>query len=1398
MLIATGTTSYPHRPDLGGRPELADEVERVKAMLTAADGGFGYETAPGFKTGMRAGELKQRIRATVARGDFGADDFLIFYYTGHGEIDESGEFVLPLSDTTDDLVGTGLSVSELARWFLVETRVQKLLVILDTCYAGAAGKDFAKHSIDALGRLRGVAQRPHFAIISATRPLQQALPGTFTQAFERAVLHRASGGHEPRFLPLDAVVDLINVDPGKAPSQHAQLLSSGEAVAGFLPNPRFNTWLRGLDLRMQLDHEQRKKREREFVDHVMPRAQGLDTPQDGVWLFTGRVAALRELSDWLHDVVGDGESRVVTGDPGSGKSALLARLTVLARPEHRQKIPNLDQLPADTIPPRGSIDVFIHARGLTADQVLAGLCAEAGVEATTPGELLAALGERSRPFVAVIDALDEATDPDQLAARVLATLLRGAPHSQLRLILGTRRHLVDRLGGHPKVLNLDSEVYADPASVTAYVRRCLLDLVPGSPYVDQAPDLVDAVSQAVGDAAGKSFLVALITGRSLALQQRIPNPYDARWRARLPRMASEAMRLDLELRLGTQAPQARDLMMPLAYALGSGLPWEDIWAPLASAIAERVYTLSDLEWLIRQAGFYIVEALVANRSVYRLYHEALAEYLRSWGDETEIQRKIVEFWIGRTPSRNGRPDWALASSYARRHLATHATAAGVFDSLVVDPAYLLHADRSPLLAAMASARSPEAVAAAQAYRRTLKHLRDKPPEEHGAYLELAARCHRSSLLAEATAKAFPARPWRTVWAQWVRRSRTSVVHDHTDRVTSIATGEAYDHPVVVSGSMDGTVRVWDLATGISQDAIYRAHDGAVRAVDLFHRDGESFIASGGDDMTVRLWHLESGRPLGEPLLGHRHHVRGIAAGEIDNRPVVVSSSYDYTIRIWDVLGRTALGQPLTGHSDNITGVALVDSGWHPLVISGSLDGTICAWDVTTQKRVMKRRNWNGLPIYAMSVLQHGDAVTLTVASSDGSVCAMDLVTGELVGTVVDCRFNPVHAIASAEINGSLIAVCGHNDRTVRSWDLTSGSPFREPFTGHAKSIHAVAVGQLDGQPLAISGGDDGAVQVHDLGSRGVDATAIGAHLRGIRCVEIGRLRDRTVVVSGSDDRTIRLWDLRTGDPIGQPMSGHTASVRALATYGSGIDGPVVLVSGSDDGTVRVWDLEAGVQLRTLPFVHGIPVRAVAAVDVDGNLAVASGAQDDSVMVWDFETGRRLASVLVGYLYPVLVVAIGRARGRVATLKSYWGTEGTPVPLWGPIRGAFSAKQSQEDSDRLITSLVSVRGKSVVASGDDEGTLRMWALGDGRRGLFGLRRGTSLRLISEVGGDSPITAIAHSAEHGLAVARLHVVEVAADRGARRVIHLDAEIRDLAFTDFGSLVVGTAQGVVVLDI
>ena len=97
--------------------------------------------------------------------------------------------------------------------------------------------------------------------------------------------------------------------------------------------------------------------------------------------------------------------------------------------------------------------------------------------------------------------------------------------------------------------------------------------------------------------------------------------------------------------------------------------------------------------------------------------------------------------------------------------------------------------------------------------------------------------------------------------------------------------------------------------------------------------------------------------------------------------------------------------------------------------------------------------------------------------------------------------------------------------------------------------------------------------------------------------------------------TVRVWDADTGQPIGQPLTGHTDTVYSVAFSPDGKR----IVSGSDDNTVRLWDADTGQPVGPPLTGHTGVVYSVA-FSPDGK-RIASGSNDDTVRVWDADTGQ---------------------------------------------------------------------------------------------------------------------------------------------------------------------------------
>jgi WD40 repeat protein len=106
---------------------------------------------------------------------------------------------------------------------------------------------------------------------------------------------------------------------------------------------------------------------------------------------------------------------------------------------------------------------------------------------------------------------------------------------------------------------------------------------------------------------------------------------------------------------------------------------------------------------------------------------------------------------------------------------------------------------------------------------------------------------------------------------------------------------------IVTANYWGETQLWDAATGRPASAILY-HSGSISSA-VFSRDGKYLLTASGDG-TARVWDGHDGAPVGEPM-SHRAGMRSAQFSADGSR--MVTTSHDATARVWDV----QTGQPLT-------------------------------------------------------------------------------------------------------------------------------------------------------------------------------------------------------------------------------------------------------------------------------------------------------------------------------------------------------------------------------------------------------------------------------------------------------------------------------------------------------
>jgi hypothetical protein len=127
--------------------------------------------------------------------------------------------------------------------------------------------------------------------------------------------------------------------------------------------------------------------------------------------------------------------------------------------------------------------------------------------------------------------------------------------------------------------------------------------------------------------ADRSFLYARVVSRQIANAPLIDRSRKG-WEndLPLPEDLPAAFGADLDRFPPDQRRRLVDLLVPLAYSRGKGLPQKHLWCLLASRIAgrdgDRAYTNSDIRELRETAGFYIVRDSEFGEVVFSLFHQA--------------------------------------------------------------------------------------------------------------------------------------------------------------------------------------------------------------------------------------------------------------------------------------------------------------------------------------------------------------------------------------------------------------------------------------------------------------------------------------------------------------------------------------------------------------------------------------------------------------------------------------------------------------------------------------------------------------------------------------------------------------------------------------------------------
>lgn len=362
-----------------------------------------------------------------------------------------------------------------------------------------------------------------------------------------------------------------------------------------------------------------------------------------------------------------------------------------------------------------------------------------------------------------------------------------------------------------------------------------------------------------------------------------------------------------------------------------------------------------------------------------------------------------------------------------------------------------------------------------------------------------------------------------------------VLEGHEDMVTTLALSP--DGQRLLSGSLDMTVRVWDLgpsaghAGRLAPRSTLEGHTSRINCL-RWTPCGSAAISS-STDSTLRLWDVSKGVCLCE-MKGHGSLVSSIDISK--DGKICASASGDAVCKLWGILGagdgdsRSQLQSPSSSPAELMDDIAW-ESG--PVVLCQFLDYashgeyllTAHAQLVQQQARILlwdifdKESGWvDGrlrAPCYAIDDLR-------------GCPTCMDTVH-----------------VRGGEFEGTVLLACACSDGKVHLWDVDEcpvklGTySLEEPGYSTPKDLPAWSVGHLrhaanrlnivafspSGTYLAATRSDSGSIIVWEV-DEGEVACQFYGHLRPIR--RLLWISDYKLI-SFSEDGTVRGWSIIDAD-----------------------------------------------------------------------------------------------------------------------------------------------------------------------------------------------------------------------------------------------------------------------------
>jgi WD40 repeat protein len=394
-----------------------------------------------------------------------------------------------------------------------------------------------------------------------------------------------------------------------------------------------------------------------------------------------------------------------------------------------------------------------------------------------------------------------------------------------------------------------------------------------------------------------------------------------------------------------------------------------------------------------------------------------------------------------------------------------------------------------------------------------------------------------------------------------------------------------DGRLIATWDMEGTVRVWDVYTGLAVTGEMRHEDSILELG--FSPDGKKLATLVGLPTSMypaRIWDLQPHRALPNAI----RHTKAISALSFStDGKSLLTGSEDTTARVWDWQAQRPIGGPLAHPSSVSLAGFTRDSS---TIITATNTGAY-VWNANT--RTLKKK-------VDQAQIGDSDKQTPIQLSNNHNWFLANFPDGKMIrifdghtGNPISASFNNYYTWISDD--GQFVAQVRPIDKgnteesesdEVQVYDANTGSQIGKSFSVKNTNWNMDSV-SFDRSGRRILCVTDDEVLLADWKSGNVIARLTG---RDFAAAAINLAGDRIVTASdeGYENAVQRefaeVWDVKTGKVLTQRMihSVGTQDPQGISVNFSE-DGRWVITACADAEEIRIWDAETGLPVSE-PFV----------------------------------------------------------------------------------------------------------------------------------------------------------------------------------------------------------------------